>query len=37
MTQRLRLVIVGLLATATTGAVFAAPAIYAGITFNLLD
>ena len=34
---RLRLLIAGLLATAATAAAFAAPAIYAGISFNLLD
>jgi hypothetical protein len=37
MTKRLRLLIAGLVATTATGAVFATPAIYAGISFNLLD
>lgn len=37
MTRRLRLLIAGLVATATTAAVFGTPVVYAGITFNALD
>lgn len=37
MTRRVRLLIAGLVATATTAAVFATPVIYAGITYNFLD
>jgi hypothetical protein len=37
MTTRIRLLIVGLVATATTAAVLGTPAVYAGITYNFLD
>ena len=34
---RLRLLIAGLLATAATAAIMAAPTVYAGLTFNGID
>jgi hypothetical protein len=37
MTRRIGLVIAGLLALATTAAVFAAPLVYAGISLNGID
>jgi hypothetical protein len=37
MTTRTRALLVALVATATTGAVFATPAIVAGLTFRTLE
>jgi hypothetical protein len=37
MTKRIRLLWVGLVAVATTAAVFGTPVIVAGLTFNFLD
>ena len=37
MTKRVRFLWVGLVAGATTAAVFTTPAVIAGISFNLLD
>jgi hypothetical protein len=37
MTRQARLLVLGLLAAASTAAVFATPAIVAGLSFNGLD
>jgi hypothetical protein len=37
MSRRVSLIVAGIVTAATTAAVFATPAVYAGITFNALD